>query len=37
MIIQIYTEGSNDVTRDYLKAMQYFEKAADQVRAFTEL
>ena len=30
--LQIYTEGSEDVPKNYLKAMQYFEMAADQVR-----
>lgn len=29
---QIYTEGSKDVPKNYVKAMQYFEMAADQVR-----
>ena len=29
--VQIFTEGSVDVPKDYVKAMQYFEKAADQV------
>lgn len=29
--LQIYTEGSENVPKDYIKAMQYFEKAADQV------
>jgi TPR repeat protein len=30
--MQIFTEGSDEVPRDYLKAMQHFEMAADQVR-----
>ena len=33
-VMQIFTEGSNDVPKDYVKAMQYFEKAADQVRSY---
>ncbi len=30
--MQIFTEGSDEVPRDYLKAMQHYEMAADQVR-----
>ena len=32
--LQIFTEGSNEVPKDYVKAMQHFEKAADQVRSY---
>ena len=32
ILMQIFTEGSDEVPKDYVKAMQHFEKAADQVR-----
>ena len=32
--MQIFTEGSDAVPKDYVKAMQYFERAADQVRVY---
>lgn len=32
--MQIFTEGSDEVPKDYVKAMQHFEMAADQVRCY---